>query len=145
MTFRGETVENVMACLKALTPEARTALGAPVLALGRFPFRVGRESRNLGNGGASDSRRRDDSTPTNDLYLQEKATDLNISREHFLIDLREGGFVIEDLGSSCGTIVDGEMLGGKRRGERRVLVDHDVIIVGTSASRFVFQFVVARP
>jgi len=44
-----------------------------------------------------------------------------------------------DRGSVCGTIVEGRVLGGARTGGRVQVHDQDVIIVGTSASPFVFK------
>lgn len=129
--------------LKGLTPEAKLALGGDFLEIARFPFRIGRESRlhdSIGQG--TSSRRRSDSTPNNDLYLIEPGTLLNISREHCMIDERDGTYVLVDRGSSCGTIVEGELVGDHRKGGSRRLRDQDVIIVGTSESRFIFKFVV---
>jgi hypothetical protein len=127
--------------LKALTSEAKQALGGNVLEIRRFPFRVGRESRlqDMMSGGP-ESRRQPGSTPNNDLYLTETSHLLNVSREHFLIDERDGLFLLVDRGSSCGTLVDGELVGGQRKGGWMKLQNQDVIIVGTSESRFIFKF-----
>jgi pSer/pThr/pTyr-binding forkhead associated (FHA) protein len=129
--------------LKALTPEARSALGGEYRQIAAFPFRAGRESR-LTNRKAvpPDPRRHPDSSPNNDIYLCETGTVYNVSREHFLIDYREGTYVLVDRGSACGTLVEGELVGEKRAGGWRRLENNDVIIVGTSESRFVFKFVI---
>lgn len=50
-----------------------------------------------------------------------------MSREHFMIDHRDAGYVLVDRASTCGTIVEGETVGGERKG-------------GTSRSPYVFKF-----
>ena len=129
--------------LKPLTPEARTALGGAPLKIRQFPFRVGRESRNNPRAAASSAPpgRRGATVPNNDLYLVETGNVLNVSREHFLIDIKNGDYVVIDRGSSCGTLVEGEIVGDRRQGGWRRIRDQDVIIVGTSESKFVFKFV----
>ena len=128
-------------CLKALTAEARMAIGGTLCLIPQLPFRVGRESRSEHKHHPSDARRSSNSIPNNDLYLAETDQVMNVSREHFLIDIRDGGYVIVDKGSTCGTIVEGELVGDKGRNASRILEDNDVIIVGTSRSNFIFKFV----
>jgi hypothetical protein len=41
---------------------------------------------------------------------------------------------------TCGTIVEGEIVGGGTRGGTTALHDGDVIIVGTSNSPYAFKF-----
>lgn len=131
------------AYLKALTPEARAALGGALSEITTFPFRVGRESRIMERGeGNQARRRRPDSVPNNDLYLVEIGHLLNVSREHFLIEVENESYVLVDRGSACGTLVEGELVGDQRKGGRRVLHHNDVIIVGTSESKFVFKFLI---
>jgi pSer/pThr/pTyr-binding forkhead associated (FHA) protein len=129
------------AFLKALTPESQASLGGLLLEIPRLPFRVGRESRSerrsLLNGGAPAT------VPNNDLYLAETDAELNVSREHFQIDRRGGGYELTDRGSSCGTLVEGERIGGHHQIARKPLADGDVIIVGTSRSRYAFKFLLA--
>ncbi|HYK87389.1 MAG TPA: FHA domain-containing protein [Acidobacteriota bacterium] len=133
------------AYLKALTPEARNSLGGAYLQITTFPFRAGRESRLMNRAAAPpDARRRPESSPNNDLYLLEVGNVFNVSREHFLIDYRDGAYVIVDRGSSCGTLVEGDLVGEKRAGGWRRLENNDVIIVGTSESKFVFKFVIMQ-
>jgi pSer/pThr/pTyr-binding forkhead associated (FHA) protein len=129
------------AFLKALTPEAKACLGAPLFKIPCYPFRVGRESR-VSNGSLfPNSRRRPDSSPGNDLYLADPGQLLNISREHFQIEQRSGAYFLVDRGSVCGTIVEGETIGKGRNGGEKQLENGDVIIVGTSESRQAFKFV----
>ena len=130
------------AFLKALTPEAMACLGVPVFRIPYFPFKVGRESRTGEMPRYPNSRRRPDSAPNNDLYLSETGPLINASREHFQIERRGGIFYLVDCGSACGTLVEGVTVGKDRRGGERLLENGDVIIVGTSASRHAFKFVI---
>jgi hypothetical protein len=130
------------AFLKALTPESKASLGGSLFRIPHFPFKVGRECRVAVRPlPFPNSRRRPDSVPNNDLYLLELGNVLNVSREHFLIDRQADGYVIVDRGSICGTLLEGELVGEKRKGGWRPLNDNDVIIVGGSESRFIFKFV----
>ncbi|HSL47710.1 MAG TPA: FHA domain-containing protein [Candidatus Deferrimicrobiaceae bacterium] len=128
--------------LVALTPESRAALGAPQAEIERFPYRVGRESRGMQRTpeGFVGERRSPGSRPTNDLYLVEHDEPMNVSRAHFLIERDGAGYVLVDRESTCGTIVEGEIVGGGTRGGTIALHDGDVIIVGTSNSPYAFKF-----
>jgi pSer/pThr/pTyr-binding forkhead associated (FHA) protein len=128
--------------LVALTPESRTALGASHTGVERFPYRVGRESRGTQRigGGFVGERRSSGSRPTNDLYLVENDEPMNVSRSHFQIDRSDAGYLLVDLESTCGTIVEGTLVGGDTRGGTIALHDGDVIIVGTSNSPYAFKF-----
>jgi len=129
--------------LNALTPEAKAALRGDYVKIASFPFRVGRESRAFDRPiDYPNDRRRPDSASTNDLYLFESGDILNVSREHFLIDAKDDKYVLVDRGSFCGTLVEGELVGEKRKGGWRELANNDVIIVGTSESTFVFKFLI---
>jgi pSer/pThr/pTyr-binding forkhead associated (FHA) protein len=129
--------------LKALTPEAELCLGGSLVRIQIFPFRVGRESRVGDSPFFPNSRRCAGSTPNNDLYLVEKGQLMNVSREHFHIELRDGEYFLVDRGSVCGTLAEGVRVGGEREGGEVRLENGDVIIVGTSISPYVFKFVVA--
>jgi pSer/pThr/pTyr-binding forkhead associated (FHA) protein len=128
--------------LVALTPESRAALGAPQAEIERFPYRVGRESRGIQrtSEGLVRERRSPGSRPANDLYLVEHDEPMNVSREHFEIDHAGTEYLLVDRASTCGTIVEGEIVGGGTRGGTIALHDGDVIIVGTSKSPYVFKF-----
>jgi hypothetical protein len=134
-------MKTINAFLKPLTPEAEASLGAKLYQIPKFPFRIGRESRNSRKNSFLNSRRRTDSMPTNDLYLIEKEPPLNISREHFQIEWRDNTFFIIDRGSACGILVEGATIGGNRTGGQHPLGSGDVIIVGTSASRHIYKFI----
>ena len=130
------------ALLVALTPESRAALGARHVEIEQFPYRVGRDSRGMQRtaDGFVRERRSPGSRPSNDLYLVEHDEPLNVSRAHFQIERDDTGYVLVDRESTCGTIVEGELVGGDTRGGIITLHDGDVIIVGTSSSPYVFKF-----
>jgi pSer/pThr/pTyr-binding forkhead associated (FHA) protein len=138
----GSPAPHGRAMLVALTPEAHAALGARELEITRFPYRVGRESREAQRTprGFATERRDPGSRPINDLFLHERKEPLNVSREHFVIDRRDAGYVLVDRESTCGTLVEGEPVGGENKGGTVAVRDGDVIIVGTSLSPYVFKF-----
>jgi predicted component of type VI protein secretion system len=128
--------------LVALTPEAHAALGARVREITRFPYRVGRESRETQRTerGSATERRDPGAGASNDLYLRDRAEPLNVSREHFAIGRGDTGYILVDRKSTCGTIVEGQSVGGDSHGGSMPLHEGDVIIVGTSLSPYVFKF-----
>jgi pSer/pThr/pTyr-binding forkhead associated (FHA) protein len=138
-------LDRQRALLVPLTPESRAALGAPQVEIERFPYRVGRESRGTQRtaDGFVSERRNPGSRPSNDLYLVEHDEPMNVSRAHFLIERDGAGYVLVDRESTCGTIVEGELVGGGTRGGTVALHDGDVIIVGTSNSPYAFKFRIA--
>jgi pSer/pThr/pTyr-binding forkhead associated (FHA) protein len=126
-----------------LSDAARRVIGGEFLAIDRFPFRVGRESRSILGRMASEIERRLGNAPqVNDLYIVEHPLDQfhHVSREHFLIDVENDRYYLADRGSVCGTTVAGRVVGGNRGGGRVELHDQDVIVVGTTESPFVFRF-----
>ena len=131
------------ATLKALTLEAQSALHAAELALTVVPYRVGRESRGPNAGWLRPQReaeRRESADPNNDLYLWEKGPEHYVSREHFLIERRGEQWLLIDRDSAVGTWVEGQLVGGNRRGGSVALDHGDVIVVGSHRSGFVFKF-----
>jgi hypothetical protein len=132
---------TVAAWLVALTEEARAALKGQQLVIERFPFKVGRESRVGALGSRNAPERRLATAPQlNDLYLLEAGEWVNVSREHFAIEREGDRYYLVDRGSACGTLVEGQRVGGDRAGGRTELRDQDVIVVGTANSPFVFKF-----
>lgn len=127
--------------LVALTPESRLAIGGAIVTASPLPFRVGRESRAPGPiaDGFAIEQRSGASPRTNDLYLREQSRELNVSREHFQILWDDQGLALTDRGSTCGTIVEGQVVGGEGEGGTVPLKDGDVIIVGTAFSPFIFK------
>ncbi len=138
------------AMLKALTPEAIGAtpsehIDGDRIAIMNLPFKVGRESRVVkvkGRLEPVDRPKKDiGSKPNNDLYLVDRGHLLNISREHFQIELREEGYYLVDRGSACGTKLQDISLGGEDLGGSVKLKDGDVIGVGAKSTPYLFQFV----
>jgi hypothetical protein len=140
-----------------MTDEARAALGNnEYVRLTVFPFRIGRESRSANRLArvVSQLERRLNAAPQlNELYLIEPSSQsLHISREHCAIDWIDGGFVLLDRGSACGsTIIEARpkercatiattQVGGQGSTLRSVVLDGDVIVLGTIDSPFVFRF-----
>jgi pSer/pThr/pTyr-binding forkhead associated (FHA) protein len=134
--------------LLPVTEEARRALGYDEeIQITHVPFKIGRESRSpspVKRMTAELERRFGEAPQLNDVYLLEPpsaTTALQISREHCAIErATDGGYVLVDRGSACGTIVAGKMLGGNRIGGRTRLNDGDTIVIGTQESPFVFTF-----
>ncbi len=127
--------------LIALTEDSRHALNGDQMCIDRMPFRIGRESRTLLSKMSEYVERRvGKAGPNNDLYIVDIGEFFNISREHLMIEAEGNEFFITDLGSACGTIVEGKTLGGNRAGGRTQLHDQDVIILGTALSPFIFKF-----
>jgi pSer/pThr/pTyr-binding forkhead associated (FHA) protein len=139
-TPRGDEVP----ALVPLTDAARAVLLAERRQLMRLPFRVGRDLREPHHQRHRWFReRRRGAAGPNDLYLPDTARPFRISRTHFLIgfDADARRYFLEDCGSSCGTKVEGERIGGDRHGGRRLLRHGEVIQPGGSRSPFVFRFV----
>ena len=131
--------------LVPVTDQARLALrDRGEVRLTKFPFKVGRESRQEpAEGLRGELERRLRLTPDlNTLYLLEPNSEtMQISREHFTIDYRGGGYVLIDRGSACGTMVGEVAVGGDRKGGQTGLRDGDLIKVGRGSSPYVYRFV----
>ena len=139
------TESQLGARLVAVTDEARRALGAEEVRVVTGSFKFGRERRTAPRGvrlpGALTEQRRGSVPELNDVYLPEDpAAALQIAGAHFTIEDVDGQFFLTDRGSSCGTIVAGQRLGGRRKGGRTELQDGDEIIVGTRSSPYIFRF-----
>jgi FHA domain-containing protein len=128
--------------LLALTPEAAAALGGAEATISELPFRVGRESRGLRHaaGRTIAERRKGERHRTNELYLPERSEPFNVSREHFQIQHNGTCYILVDRQSTCGTLVEGAVVGGRGIGGAAPLRNGDVIIVGSSRSPYVFKF-----
>ncbi|NND69746.1 MAG: FHA domain-containing protein [Halioglobus sp.] len=129
--------------LRPVTAESWEAIRCEELQMHQFPYRFGREGRIGYMKPAPDrgERRATCAKPNNDHYLQDRGTPLNISREHFQIEFASNGtFELVDRGSACGTIVNGNTIGGEYTNGRIPLVDGDTIVVGTPHSPYIFTF-----
>lgn len=126
--------------LLPLSPQSEEALPEPRPVEDMTPLRVGRDLRSRRRFHWGRDRRTSETPGPNDIYLRESGHRLRISREHFLIRRREDGFYLEDRHSACGTLVNGELVGGRRRGGQRRLQHGDVIHAGGQASPWTFMF-----
>ncbi|MFO0944357.1 MAG: FHA domain-containing protein [Planctomycetota bacterium] len=145
MATMTETSTHTVGRLKALTPEAEYAIEGQLLTLDIYPFRVGRESRRrevtralLGAG----ERRQNSANRNNDLYIAEQTREVFVSREHFEIQRDGDSYFLVDRNSALGTWVEGNLVGGSRKGGRVPLHSGDVIIVASHQSGLVFKFLV---
>lgn len=137
------------AVLHVLTPEAKEAVPHTLLVgervvIREFPFKVGRESRVRkvdGKVERIERPKREDGSPTNDLYLIDRGYLLNISREHFQIEKSGDGYILVDRGSACGTKVEEVRVGGGHKEGRQALRDGDVIAIGAKGTPYRFQFI----
>lgn len=131
--------------LKALTPKARQALGGEIYVVSRFPFRVGRRDQKTSGFNFLLNPIHNSRESHNDFLILETGTRKFLSRDHFLIDHRDrDGYVLVDRGSTLGTLVEGRLIGGKKKGGEIRLQDGAVIIPGGEESPFVFRFEIGR-
>ena len=84
--------------LEGVTPRAAAALPVTPFQITQFPFRIGRQSP--------------DPLVYNDLMLPDSVP-LQISRHHLAFVAHEGRVGVVDRGSSLGSWVDGQRLGGQ--------------------------------
>lgn len=128
--------------LVPLTEEAKRALeNRDYVEIDHLPFRIGRESRAgfMDGRHVSLERRKGDTSPGNDLFLDDCGSRLQVSREHLQIDATDHGDIcIYDLGSSCGTHVDGHSIGGKDGSGLLILKNDSEIVIGTLTSPYRF-------
>jgi hypothetical protein len=139
----GPEIEPGIPVLRPLTPEARERFAGDAIAIDHFPFRVGRESRQVDvrSRPVLRERRKRKAIPSNDLYLRDTSPKGTISREHFQIEKKnDGSFELLDRGSSCGTIVGNRMIGGNDRGGQFPIRDGDTVTIGRPQSPYKFEF-----
>jgi CRP-like cAMP-binding protein len=125
----GEAKEHAFeVILEGQTAEAQRALGDCRRTISRFPFLIGRDSKNTDR----------DVFYNNDLLLQEKEP-YGVSRNHLAIHNERGGVWVIDRGSAYGTIVNGKEIGHKT-GVTRARLDkqENQVIVGPATSKFIF-------
>ena len=125
----GETREQAFeVILEGQTAEARKALGDCKRTISKFPFLIGRDSKN------TDA----DVFHNNDLFLPEKEP-YGVSRNHLAIHNERGGVWAIDRGSAFGTIVNGKEI-GHRTGVTRERLDkqENQVIIGPVTSKFIF-------
>ena len=114
--------------LEGQTVEARRALGNCKRTISKFPFLVGRDSKNTDT----------DVFYNNDLFLQEREPYV-VSRNHLAIHNERGGIWVIDRGSAYGTVVNGKEI-GQQSGVIRCRLDkkENQVIIGPPTSQFIF-------
>ena len=120
------------AYLAAKNPGLQRQLHTP-LGLGDLPFIVGRGSA-AGEGlpRLQPDLKLDDTVP------------FRLSRNHFMIEKRDGCYYVRDLRSTLGTIVNGEPIGNHFRGDDAPLrAGENEVIAGGMDSPFVFSVLIA--
>ena len=121
------------AYLAAKNPWLQRQLHTP-LGLGDLPFVVGREP---GEGEALPPLQPD-------LHLDDTPP-FRLSRNHFMIGKRDGGYHVRDLRSTLGTIINGEPIGSHFRIDDAPLrAGENEVIAGGVDSPFVFSVYLGR-
>ena len=131
------------AVLRAQTPEAYQSIHGDELELRDMPFRGGRESRLGVSHGmlVMMERRKGTAPPNNDFYFIDEGDPLQMSRRHFVIEKDGADYFLVDQKSECGTVVDGQHIGGEGKGGRCRLHPDSEIILGSPGSPYRFRFV----
>ncbi len=121
----------------SLTLRANSAVAVEALAgkssveINTFPVYVGRYTR----------RRADDLFHSNNLFLHDEPP-YTISRSHFSIIPFHNDLYFYDRGSTLGTIVNGEQIGGMSRQKKTLLkFGENDLIIGGEKSKLVFKLI----
>jgi CRP/FNR family transcriptional regulator, cyclic AMP receptor protein len=78
-----------------------------------------------------------------DLKLDDTVP-FRLSRNHFMIEKRDGSYYVRDLRSTLGTIVNGQPIGEHFRGDDAPLrTGENEVIAGGVDSQFVFSVFIA--
>ena len=112
--------------LEGVTPRAAAALPVTPFQITQFPFRIGRQSP--------------DPLVYNDLMLPD-AVPLQISRHHLAFIAHEGRVGVVDRGSTLGSWVDGQQLGGPSNLAGPVFFtgSEGLLVLGTRDSPFKYR------
>jgi CRP/FNR family cyclic AMP-dependent transcriptional regulator len=118
--------------LAAKNPRLHRQFQAP-LAVGDLPFVVGR-------GAAA----REGLPPVQPDLKLDDTVPFRLSRNHFMIEKRDGSYYVRDLRSTLGTIVNGEPIGEHfRRDDAPLRSGENEVIAGGVDSPFVFSVLIA--
>jgi hypothetical protein len=118
--------------LAAKNPWLRRQLPAP-LGLGDLPFVVGRGPI-----------AREGMPPLQPDLKLDDTVPFRLSRNHFMIEKRDGSYYVRDLRSTLGTIVNGEPTGDHFRGDDALLrAGENEVIAGGVESPFVSSVFIA--
>lgn len=114
-----------------LTQVTKNYLPEDGYLINKHVFRVGRQANQF-----------EDTFEMNDLAFRDKPP-YHISRNHFSIEKTPDGVIANDRGSSLGTIVNGQSIGGLHRGAICPLIEgENNIIAGSQFSPFKFSVMV---
>jgi len=116
----------VQVFLEGVTPRAAAALPTNPLPITKFPFRIGRQSRDL--------------LSHNDLTIPDTAP-LQISRHHVALIKHMERIGIVDRGSTLGALVDDQQLGGPQGSPGPIFFSSAVtkLVLGNPHSPFQYQ------
>jgi CRP-like cAMP-binding protein len=114
--------------MEGQTEEAKRVLSYCKRHVTKFPFLIGRDSKN------SDT----DVFYNNDLFIKEEKPYV-VSRNHLAINNEGGSVWVVDRGSTFGSIVNGKEI-GRHIGSTRARLDQEEnqIILGPATSKFIF-------
>jgi hypothetical protein len=140
------------AVLVPLTNEAKNSIvdtktHNKIISMFDFPFNIGRESRmSLNERGLFVKLRimKSDSKPNNDIYLANCTDNLEISKEHFLIEKKDNHYFIKDRNSTLGTKLNDEEIGKEKSNTLFPIKDGDIIKIGSSHSTYKYKFLILR-
>ena len=120
------------AYLAAKSPWLQRQFRTP-LGLGDLPFVVGRGPI-----------AREGLPPLQPDLKLDDTVPFRLSRNHFMIENRDGNYYVRDLRSTLGTIVNGEPIGEHFRGDDALLrAGENELIAGGVDSPFVFSVIIA--
>jgi len=122
--------EQLTVTLEGITPRAAAALSVTPFQITQFPFRIGRQSP--------------DPLLYNDLMLLDSVP-LQISRHHLAIIQQQGRVGVVDRGSTLGSWVDGQQIGGRSLLPGPVFFtgSEGLLVLGTQESPFKYRVRVA--
>ncbi len=138
------------AILKAVTSEAKHSIikrsfSQDIIPIYDYPFRIGRESRFEHVDNEIIIQKRHDLSgyqPNNDVYLFDSGEFLQISKEHCTIVINDANeYILQDMRSSCGSLINQVQLGGDNENTTSVLNDGDIITLGSKESEYKFKFI----
>jgi len=137
------------AILKAVTSEAKHTIlqrsfNQDIIPIYNYPFKIGREARveYLDDKITIQERHGLGHKPNNDTYLLDNGEFLQISREHCsIISTDDSGYILQDRGSSCGSLINKIQIGGENHSDASVLKDGDIVTIGSEESKYKFKFI----
>jgi CRP/FNR family cyclic AMP-dependent transcriptional regulator len=125
----GATQSEVVT-LEGLTPQASRALPTSPFRITKFPFRIGRKAS-------------DDALANNDLSIAD-ARPWQVSRSHVSFIQHEGRIGISDSGSTLGSLLNGQQVGGPTGQSAPVFLEKEnVLVLGENRSAFKFKVTVS--